>query len=179
MATNYAKWDKFEASDDDDDAATAPPAVPQRPERPSTTTPPADSAFDPSRVSARRALLDEIDDERRPALLAAVKWLEDASECFKRGALPDDERCPFMRRPSGIVVSVGPGFGHGLQDDDARMPTLRNSSNSGLRLAEFGRARRQGDDAWFWFLLMANKPHATLRRDRAELSSAGFPRGRH
>ena len=106
--TDYSRWDNIKDSDDD---ATAPAPAPRPPQKPQS-----DQPLDPTNVAAMRELLHEIDDGRRPHLLAAIEWVEAARATLDRGEAVDDGQCPFDR----------------------------------------------GSEPWFWFLLLANKPHITL-----------------
>jgi Asp-tRNA(Asn)/Glu-tRNA(Gln) amidotransferase A subunit family amidase len=106
--TDYSRWDNIKDSDDD---ATAPAPAPMPPQKPQS-----DQPLDPTNVAAMRELLHEIDDGRRPHLLAAIEWVEAARATLDRGEAVDDGQCPFDR----------------------------------------------GSEPWFWFLLLANKPHITL-----------------
>ena len=106
--TDYSRWDNIKDSDDD---ATAPAPAPLPPQKPQS-----DQPLDPTNVAAMRELLHEIDDGRRPHLLAAIEWVEAARATLDRGEAVDDGQCPFDR----------------------------------------------GSEPWFWFLLLANKPHITL-----------------
>ena len=106
--TDYSRWDAIKDSDDD---ATAPAPAPMPPQKPQS-----DQPLDPTNVAAMRELLHEIDDGRRPHLLAAIEWVEAARATLDRGEAVDDGQCPFDR----------------------------------------------GSEPWFWFLLLANKPHITL-----------------
>ena len=107
-STDYSRWDAIKDSDDD---ATAPAPAPLPPQKPQS-----DQPLDPTNVAAMRELLHEIDDGRRPHLLAAIEWVEAARATLDRGEAVDDGQCPFDR----------------------------------------------GSEPWFWFLLLANKPHITL-----------------
>ena len=107
--TDYSRWDNIKDSDDD---ATAPAPAPMPPPQ----KPQSDQPLDPTNVAAMRELLHEIDDGRRPHLLAAIEWVEAARATLDRGEAVDDGQCPFDR----------------------------------------------GSEPWFWFLLLANKPHITL-----------------
>ena len=68
--TDYSRWDNIKDSDDD---ATAPAPAPLPPQKPQS-----DQPLDPTNVAAMRELLHEIDDGRRPHLLAAIEWVEAA-----------------------------------------------------------------------------------------------------
>lgn len=116
-SNSYARWDAFAAALGGDavDSEPARPKWAPPTEEPKAVADPS-APYDPTRVAAMRELLDEIDAGRRPALLAAIEWLERAAEAIKHGAAPDDADCPF----------------------------------------------NPGDEAWFWFVLLANKPHITL-----------------
>ena len=87
--TDYSRWDNIKDSDDD---ATAPAPAPMPPQKPQS-----DQPLDPTNVAAMRELLHEIDDGRRPHLLAAIEWVEAARATLDRGEAVDDGQCPFDR----------------------------------------------------------------------------------
>ena len=90
--TDYSRWDNIKDSDDD---ATAPAPAPMPPQKPQS-----DQPLDPTNVAAMRELLHEIDDGRRPHLLAAIEWVEAARATLDRGEAVDDGQCPFDRGSS-------------------------------------------------------------------------------
>ena len=105
--TDYSRWDNIKDSDDD---ATAPAPAPLPPQKPQS-----DQPLDPTNVAAMRELLHEIDDGRRPHLLAAIEWVEAARATLDRGEAVDDGQCPFDRgkgcqRPTDDVIPA-PSFG--------------------------------------------------------------------
>lgn len=115
----YGRWDDFARAlgeDRVDPMPERPAWAPQDAVKAASTAGDPTEPFDPTRVAAMRALLDEIDEGRKPHLEAGIKWLEHATLAFKNGAVPDDGDCPFEK----------------------------------------------GEEAWFWFVLLANKPHLTL-----------------